>query len=145
VIDEVRIFHTLFNSDNPAGLDDYLQDLNPDSLEVIKGGMVEVGFWPLAKKLSDEAWKEAKERTSKALTDDLTGAPDDAPKLTAEQLVGNECIRFQGLRVGYFALDREARLDCLTGSGVDLGRKPEDKIILNRIVSLKEDSKKNAA
>ncbi|KDQ20591.1 hypothetical protein BOTBODRAFT_40718 [Botryobasidium botryosum FD-172 SS1] len=145
VIDEVRIFHTLFNADNPAGLDDYLQDLNPDSLEVIKGGMVEVGFWPLAKKLSDEAWKEAKERTSKALTDDLTSAPDDAPKLTAEQLVGNECIRFQGLRVAYFALDKEAHLASLKGPDADLGRKAGDKIILNRIVSLKEDSKKNAA
>ncbi len=31
------------------------------------------------------------------------------------QLVGNECVRFQGLRVGYFALDKDARLACFDG------------------------------
>ncbi|KAK9480644.1 tRNA synthetases class I, catalytic domain-containing protein [Lipomyces japonicus] len=42
---------------------------------------------------------------------------------------GSESIRFQALRVGYFCVDREAT---------------DDSIILNRIVTLKEDSAKGA-
>lgn len=38
-----------------------------------------------------------------------------------------ESVRFQGMRVGYFCLDRDS-----TG----------DKVVLNRIVTLKEDPKK---
>ncbi|GAM85232.1 hypothetical protein ANO11243_032360 [Dothideomycetidae sp. 11243] len=45
----------------------------------------------------------------------------------AEGTTGNYSVRFQGLRTAFFALDREAT---------------DDKIILNRIVSLKEDSGK---
>lgn len=38
-----------------------------------------------------------------------------------------ETVRFQGMRVAYFCLDRDST---------------DDKLILNRIVSLKEDAKK---
>ncbi len=45
---------------------------------------------------------------------------------------GWETVRFQGLRVAYFAMDRECE-----GGGVRGG-----KVVLNRIVSLKEDAGK---
>ncbi|TKX21211.1 glutamine--tRNA ligase-like protein [Elsinoe australis] len=45
----------------------------------------------------------------------------------AEGTTGNYSVRFQGLRTAFFALDKEAT---------------DDKIILNRIVSLKEDTGK---
>lgn len=45
----------------------------------------------------------------------------------AEGTAGNYSVRFQGLRTAFFALDKEAT---------------DDKVILNRIVSLKEDAGK---
>lgn len=154
-IDETRIFHRLFKSDNPAGLDDYLKDINPDSLEVVKGALVEVGFWALAKKSFDDARRESKLRTEKALkaegtapsaaSDVVDHTHDDTPRPTADQLVGNECVRFQALRVGFFALDKEATISFLAaGADAPATAGPNDRIILNRIVSLKEDAGKKA-
>ena len=72
-------------------------------------------------------------------------ADDDTPRSTSEQLVGKECIRFQGLRVAYFAVDKDARLGCLDEPGSAEGEPKEgDYIVLNRIVSLKEDVGKSA-
>lgn len=158
-VDEVRIFHQLFKSDNPAGLDDYIQDIDQDSLQVVKGAMLEVGFYALAKRLLEEARREGKARTEKALkegdesssaapthTPTHTGDDDDTPKATVEQLVGNECVRFQGLRVAYFTLDKDAILGSLAEPDDRVaGARTGDKLILNRIVSLKEDSSKKVA
>ncbi|KAJ7498739.1 glutamine-tRNA ligase [Mycena latifolia] len=145
-IDETRIFHQLFKSDQPSA--DFLDDVDPNSLEVVKGAMIETGFWSLAKRALTEARREGKERTDKALKDSaqVESLPgDDTPRATSEQLVGNECIRFQGLRVAYFAVDKDARLACLDeADGVEPVRKQGDYIVLNRIVSLKEDSGKAA-
>ncbi|EJF62807.1 glutaminyl-tRNA synthetase [Dichomitus squalens LYAD-421 SS1] len=155
VVDETRIFHQLFKSENPsAAVPDFRADINPDSLEVVRGAMVEVGFWNLAKKAYADAKAEGKKRTDEALKKSASatgpvveGAPthehDDTPKATSEQLVGKEVIRFQGLRVAYFAVDKEAKLACLE-DGIDAGRKDGDYLVLNRIVSLKEDSGKAA-
>lgn len=148
-VDETRVFHPLFKSDNPAAaVPDFISDINPDSLEVIKGSMVEIGFLPLAKQLLDDARKESRMRTEKALKESDTTTDvvdDDTPKATSEQLVGKECIRFQGLRVAYLALDSDSKLACLTeGSEVSTIRQTDDFIVLNRIVSLKEDSGKAA-
>ena len=69
----------------------------------------------------------------------------DTPHATSAQLVGMECIRFQGLRVAYFATDRDSRLACLNEpEGEEPGRRQGDYVVLNRIVSLKEDSGKSA-
>ncbi|TFY75813.1 hypothetical protein EWM64_g8196, partial [Hericium alpestre] len=54
-IDETRVFHRLFKSDNPAATADYKADLNPDSLETIRGALVERGFWDLAERAYGEA------------------------------------------------------------------------------------------
>ncbi|KZT72536.1 glutaminyl-tRNA synthetase [Daedalea quercina L-15889] len=150
-VDETRIFYQLFKSDNPAAVvPDFTADINQDSLEVVKGALVEVGFWPLAKRAYAEAKKDSRARTEEALKAAATSegpaaADDDTPKATSEQLVGKECIRFQGLRVAYFTADKDAKLACLEeAEGVEPARKAGDYIVLNRIVSLKEDSGKAA-
>ncbi|KAG8823436.1 hypothetical protein FRC17_009334, partial [Serendipita sp. 399] len=142
-VDELRIFHQLFKSANPAAEPDYLKDIAPDTLEVIKGSMIEVGFLPLAKKAYSFALREGKERTENALKAEKESVDvgvkeeishDDTPKATAEQLVGNEVVRFQGLRVAYFALDKDAALSCLDEPEAGTpGLKDGDKIVLNRI------------
>lgn len=52
--------------------------------------------------------------------------PDE--KFSIKEESGLETVRFQALRLGYFCLDKDSS---------------DDKIILNRIVTLKEDSSKN--
>ncbi len=155
VVDETRIFHQLFKSENPsAAVPDFRADIDPNSLEVVKGAMVEIGFWQLAKKAYADSKAESKRRTEAALKITaeakgpvVEGAPthehDDTPKATSEQLIGKEVIRFQGLRVAYFTVDKETKLACLE-DGVNAGRKEGDYLVLNRIVSLKEDSGKAA-
>ncbi|KAF9464374.1 tRNA synthetases class I, catalytic domain-containing protein [Collybia nuda] len=144
-VDETRIFHRLFKSDRPSG---DVSDLQPDSLETVKGAMIEVGFWSLAKRSLADARREAQTRTEKVLKDNAATqakSGDGIPHATSGQLVGKECVRFQGLRVAYFTLDKDARVSCLDEPNeVVPSRKPGDRIILNRIVSLKEDSGKAA-
>ena len=150
-VDEARIFHRLFKSDNPAAQPDYLDDIAPNSLEIIKGAMIEVGFWPLAKKAYLEARKESKERMQKAKQEAesaVVATPEEVPhddtlRATEDQLIGNEVVRFQALRVGYFALDKDAKLGCINqGEGVVPTASPGDRVVINRVVSLKEDSGK---
>lgn len=170
-VEEVRYFHPLFKSDPPPA--DFVSDVDDNSLEVFKGAVVEPAFYALAKKQIQAARKDSKERTRKAagISEVAQGAgdnaspsasanasdvnavrdghahhADDEPVATAEQLVGMENVRFQGMRLAYFAIDRESDLACLKeGAGDEEAGKTEgDRIILNRIVSLKEDSGKKA-
>lgn len=149
-VDETRIFHRLFKSDNPLGaVPNYKSDIDPDSLETIRGALIEVGFWTLAKRAYGEAVRESTERTERALAENATEArpvDPDTPAVTSVQLVGKECVRFQGLRVAYFAVDdKDARVACLEEAGdVPAGRRQGDYLVLNRIVSLKEDAGKAA-
>lgn len=152
-IDQLRIFHRFFKSDAPAAQPDFLKDIAPDTLQIVNGAMIEIGFLALAKNAYQEALRVGKARTEKALKEEASTdmdtkeevPHDDTPKATTEQLVGNEVVRFQGLRVAYFALDKDAKLSCLEGAADAAPRlKPGDKTILNRIVSLKEDSGKSA-
>jgi len=148
-VDETRIFHRLFKSDNPLAAVNYKADVDPNSLETVRGALIEVGFWTLAKRAYGEAARESQDRTERALAENATEArpaDPDTPAVTSAQLVGKECVRFQGLRVAYFALDnRDARIACLDEAGdVPVGRRQGDYLVLNRIVSLKEDSGKSA-
>ncbi|KAI0269475.1 glutaminyl-tRNA synthetase [Russula aff. rugulosa BPL654] len=149
-VDETRIFHRLFKSDNPLAAEpNYKADVDPNSLETVKGALIEAGFWTLAKRAYGEAVRESQDRTERALAENATEAmpaDPDTPAVTSAQLVGKECVRFQGLRVAYFALDnRDARIACLDEAGdVPAGRRQGDYLVLNRIVSLKEDSGKTA-
>ncbi|KAL9712895.1 Glutaminyl-tRNA synthetase [Leucoagaricus gongylophorus] len=142
-IDETRIFHRLFESDRP---DSDFRNVNPDSLEIVKGAMIEVGFWTMGIKSISETRKEAEERTKRALEENKdANIAKDTPWITSDQLIGNECIRFQGLRTAYFALDKDSRItafDETVSSGVQARKRQGDYLVLNRIVSLK-DSKKS--
>ncbi|CAA7260035.1 unnamed protein product [Cyclocybe aegerita] len=144
-VDETRIFNRLFKSDRVPS--DFRSDIAPNSLEVINTAVVEVGFWSLAKKSMTDARKVAKARTEKAAKESAPSEHheegDDTPEATSDQLVGNECVRFQGLRVAYFALDKDSRIAALEEGSQAAGREQGDYIVLNRIVSLKEDSGKS--
>lgn len=100
----------------------------------------------MANKLIGEAKKESEERTRKA-KEEMEGqsrveGDNDEPVVAAESLYGVENVRFQGMRLGYFALDRESVVGCLKdGKGAEKGG---DRIVFNRIVSLKEDTGKKA-
>jgi glutaminyl-tRNA synthetase len=49
------------------------------------------------------------------------------------------------MRLAYFAVDRESTLNCLDeAADAKPGKRAGDRIILNRIVSLKEDAGKKA-
>lgn len=164
-VSEARIFHPLFKVDNPAAEKDFLAHVDPNSLQVYSRAMLEVGFWTVASKAISEARKEAEERTAKAVeerkslaerggdvirvpsgTSPLKESGEGAPDSIVEQLIGLECIRFQAMRVAYFAVDRETVLETLQkqlkGEEVKEGEGRTGPLVLNRIVSLKEDAAK---
>ena len=153
-IDEVRYFHPLFKTEPPPA--DFESDINPDSLEVYKNAVVEPAFYSVAIKAMADAKKDSEARTEKAkkemsaetaasTAEGAHGAHgDDEPTVAASSLVGPENVRFQGMRLAYFALDRESEVEALKDGSSANGRVAGDKIILNRIVSLKEDTGKKA-
>ncbi|ROW04532.1 hypothetical protein VMCG_04942 [Cytospora schulzeri] len=104
---EVRVYNSLFKSENPSAVEaGFLSDLNPESEVVHPNAIIESGF--------DEVKKRA-----------------PWPEAAGESKLGEgglEAVRFQGMRVAYFAVDSDST---------------DDKIVLNRIVSLKEDAGKN--
>ncbi|KKY35255.1 putative glutaminyl-trna synthetase [Diaporthe ampelina] len=104
---EVRLHNQLFKSDNPSAVEGgFLSDLNPESEVVYPDAIIESGI--------DEVKRRA-----------------PWPEAAGESELGKggpESVRFQGLRVAYFAMDTDST---------------DEKIVLNRIVSLKEDSGKN--
>lgn len=105
---EVRAFNPLFKSEDPsAHPDGFLADIDPDSEQIYHGAMIETGFEDISK---SAPW----------------------PKDAAEGDVKNNkhCIRFQGMRTAYYAVDRESSDDL-------------SKVILNRIVTLKDTQGKN--
>lgn len=99
---EIRAFNPLFKSEDPsAHPGGFLADINPDSEQIYRDAMVETGFEEISR---TAPW----------------------PKQAAEEgdIKANlHSIRFQGMRVAYFAVDREST--------------PE-KVVLNRIVTLKD-------
>lgn len=139
-VDETRIYRPLFKSANPAALDDFLLDISPDSLEVVKGSLLEVGFWTVAEQALSEGRRKATERLEQA--DRFAEKPSgDAPARTADQTVGLESVRFQGMRTAYFALDRTTKLRGLHpgAAGEAKVKGKDEKLVLNWVVSLKED------
>ena len=103
---EVRIINPLFKSNNPAAHPEgFLADINPSSEEIFPNAMLETGFEEIRRRAPWPA--EAGEKNGDA--------------------VGPETVRFQGMRMGYFCIDKES---------------DGKKVVLNRIVSLKEDTGK---
>ncbi|KAL2259565.1 hypothetical protein VTK26DRAFT_6717 [Humicola hyalothermophila] len=104
---EVRVYNPLFKSDNPSAAEGgFLNDVNPESEVVYPNALVESGF--------DEV--RARAPWPEAAGEDKLGKG------------GPESVRFQAMRVAYFAVDSDST---------------DDKIVLNRIVSLKEDKEKS--
>lgn len=104
---EVRIHNSLFKSEKPDDAEGgFLNDINPESEVVYPNGLIESGF--------DEVKRRA-----------------PWPEAAGESELGKggpESVRFQGMRVAYFAVDSDST---------------DDKIVLNKIVSLKEDAGKS--
>ncbi|KAK0643705.1 glutaminyl-tRNA synthetase [Cercophora newfieldiana] len=104
---EVRVYNQLFKSENPAAAEGgYLNDINPKSEVIYPDALIESGIDEVKRRAP---WPEA-------AGEDQLGKG------------GPESVRFQAMRVAYFALDSDST---------------DDKIVLNRIVSLKEDKEKS--
>ncbi|KAJ1677314.1 Glutaminyl-tRNA synthetase, partial [Spiromyces aspiralis] len=116
-ISEVRIFKDLFNHANPHNKDEvpggWLSDVNRDSLEVYKDAVVEVGFWDVVKQ--------------------------HVPAKKAERSLYYDGVRTQLVRIGYFALDKDSELP---DNFADIKGFAGSKIVLNRVIALKEDVNK---
>ena len=144
---EVRMFSSLFKSENPDSAEGgFMNDVNPNSEEVYPNAIIETG---LNEVIRLAPW--SKEEGEKALSNDddkpapsksnaspsmaeLEEAPSDYKDIVAKNPMAMhpttphpEIVRFQGLRVAYFSMDKDS---------------VEGKVVLNRIVSLKEDSGK---
>ena len=123
---EVRIFHPLFKSLNPdAAPGGFLEDINPKSEEVFPHAALEIGFHEIARR---KPWP-------KDFLADNDGKGGKAP--------GPWDIRFQAVRVAYFAVDTDSVLE----TNAELAEDEQDeqrKIVLNQIVPLKEDVGKAA-
>ena len=120
---EIRVFNQLFKSDNPAAHPGgFLKDINPHSEEIFPNAMIETGFDEICRRAPWPA--EAGEKSLQDQSKSTDGAEDEN-----KRFANPETIRFQGMRMGYFCVDK----DCAT----------EGKVILNRIVSLKEDTGKD--
>lgn len=105
---EVRMYNSLFKSEKPDDAEGgFLNDINPDSETIYPNALIESGFEEVKKRAP---WPEAENTSESELG---SGGP--------------ESVRFQAMRVAYFAMDEDST---------------DEKIVLNRIVSLKEDSGK---
>jgi glutaminyl-tRNA synthetase len=107
---EIRISNPLFNSENPdSAPGGFLHDLNPNSEEIYPNAMVETGLEEIRRRAP---WPR-----------------EEGEKGVENADAGYETVRFQGLRVAYFTMDRESE---------------GGRVVLNRILSLKEDAGKGS-
>lgn len=121
---EVRIFRSLFKSENPdAAPGGFLADVNTTSEENYPNAVMEVGFDKIARR---GPWP-------KDFLSENDGMGGRAP--------GPWDVRFQGVRVAYFAVDRESILEPAKELS-PAEREIQRKVVLNQIVPLKEDSAK---
>jgi glutaminyl-tRNA synthetase len=98
---EARVHSQLFKSPDPTAVEGgFLNDINPDSESVYPEALVDSGFEEVRRRAP---WPKVEGESSGA---------------------GPESVRFQAMRVAYFAMDTDST---------------EDKIVLNRIIPLKED------
>lgn len=112
-LDELRVYERLFKHDIPDSVEGgYLNDLNENSLQTVKGAIAEVGIYD---HIADWVKK--------------TNGKD------------KESMRWQFTRTGYFCLDKDTQLnsELILAGKVKEGL---SKIIVNRTVSLKEDADK---
>jgi glutaminyl-tRNA synthetase len=121
IVAEARIFHPLFKSENPdAAEGGFLSDIRDDSEEIYPNAMVETGLTEVRRRAP---WPEEAGEQNMRMGELIGESDGDA------RLPGFETVRFQAMRVAYFCLDKDTTAD---------------KLVLNRIVSLKEDAGKAA-
>jgi glutaminyl-tRNA synthetase len=133
-VDETRIFKRLFKSDDPAALEDFVKDIDPESLVKSSNALLEVGVWDLMKQSLLNSAKASEKRKQEAITSGTEAPPS---------VDGVESIRFQGTRVAYFAFDYDSKLAALEeGVNAKMERRSGDRLILNMIAPLKQDSGK---
>lgn len=140
-LDSVRYFHPLFKSDPPPP--EFENDIAPDSVTEYPRAVIEPAFRGLAGRMYGEA-REASEKRTQEAKKKMEGREkeeqaQDEPEVLAESLYGPEDVRFQGMRLAYFALDKESVVN-----GVNAKEGSKERFVLNRIVSLKEDAGKKA-
>jgi len=82
--------------------------------------MVEIGLTEIRRRAP---WPEEAGESKEQTTEHVEGAHSVEEKKEP----GFETVRFQGMRVAYFCMDKDST---------------EEKVVLNRIVSLKEDAGK---
>ncbi|KAI1255680.1 hypothetical protein MGN70_002795 [Eutypa lata] len=101
---EVRIHNSLFKSEKPDEAEGgYLNDLNPESESIYPDALIESAGFDEVKRRAP--WPEAAGESELG-----KGGP--------------ESVRFQAMRIAYFAMDSDST---------------DDKLVLNKIVGLKED------
>lgn len=125
---KARIINPLFKSANPSTHPNgFLSDINPSSEEVFSNAMIETGLEEIRRRAPWPA--EAGEKEAAAASSKVDGTAAPASTGDAHGLSGGppETVRFQGMRMGYFCVDKDTN---------------GDEIILNQIVSLKEDAGK---
>lgn len=125
---EARVFNSLFKSENPEAVEpDFMADIRADSLLTYPNALAEVGLSEIQRRAP---WPEeaGEAGLSKGVT---TTAADESNGHSGgeSRKPGPESVRFQAMRVGYFCMDKDSTAD---------------KIVLNRIVGLKEDAGKSA-
>ena len=100
----VRAFNPLFKSEDPtAHPEGFLADINPNSEQVYENAFIETGF-------------EEVRRSAPWPKDGKEGSTNGGG-------ISPDSIRFQGMRVAYFTVDKDST---------------PDRIVLNRIVTLKD-------
>ncbi|KAJ5084440.1 hypothetical protein NUU61_009019 [Penicillium alfredii] len=105
---EIRAFNPLFKSQDPSAHPaGFLADINPDSERIYPNAFLESGFLDISR---SGPW------------------PKEGGAEAADSSKNPHSIRFQGMRVGYFAIDRESTTD---------------HVVLNQIVTLKDTQGKN--
>jgi glutaminyl-tRNA synthetase len=117
---KVCVINPLFKSNNPtAHPDGFLADINPASKEVFSNAMIETGFEDIRCRAPWPA--EPSEENMIKANDGEDGGKHNG-------LAQSETVRFQGMRMGYFCVDTMSTVR---------------ELVLNRIVSLKEDMGKD--
>ncbi|PGH30609.1 glutamine-tRNA ligase [[Emmonsia] crescens] len=120
---EVHSFNPLFNSANPLSHPDgYLADINPNSEDVFPKALLEIGFKEIKERAPWPANPGGNGNGAGSGSGDGSGYGGSTPPPN-----GPESVRFQGMRVAYFCEDKDSTVE---------------KVVLNRIVTLKEDAGK---
>lgn len=114
-LDEVRLYEPLFKHANPDDAEGgFLNDINPDSLQVVKGALATVGIYSQI-----EEWIKNTEGHNK------------------------ESMRWQFVRTGYFCLDYDTELDVAKVVAGNT-KEAISRLVVNRTVTLREDAGKSS-